>query len=441
MAQSLPLTDEYDAGLLDSLPEEWDKTTIGAVTDLSRKSRGLSLSDYEEVPFVPMDVIPDSGVFIKDYYMKLPQDISSGSYCDRGDILLAKITPSFENGKQGILDDIPLDFAYATTEVFPLKPHPDRLDRMFLFHFLRLSQVRTDMAAQMEGSTGRQRIPKKVLDNYPICLPPLAEQRRIAAVLTTLQEAIASQEDVIAAARAFKRSLMHRLFTYGPAPVPAETKETEIGEIPAHWEVKPLHDVAEFVTKPRSLRIAAFRSIPFIPMDYIPDSNMTVRGWIAKDSEDISTGTYCERGNLLVAKITPSFENGKQAILGDELPLHFAYATTEVYAIRGKPGGLAEQFMFYYLKQENIRRELAEKMEGTTGRQRLPKSVMANSFLPVPPSDEQSEIVHVLITLDARIAAEEDRKTALEALFKSMLHQLMTGRLRLRSDDGLPLSS
>ncbi len=70
-----------------------------------------------------------------------------------------------------------------------------------------------------------------------IPLPPLDEQRRIAAVLTAIQDAIAAQEDVIAAARAFKRSLMHRLFTYGPGRVPAETKETEIGEIPSHWEV------------------------------------------------------------------------------------------------------------------------------------------------------------------------------------------------------------
>ena len=68
-------------------------------------------------------------------------------------------------------------------------------------------------------------------------LPPLPEQRRIAAVLNAIQDAIAAQVDVIAAARACKRSLMQRLFTYGPGREPVATKETEIGEIPVHWEV------------------------------------------------------------------------------------------------------------------------------------------------------------------------------------------------------------
>lgn len=75
---------------------------------------------------------------------------------------------------------------------------------------------------------------------------PSPEQRRIATVLNAIQDAIAAQEDVIAAARAFKRSLMQRLFTYGPGREPAPTKETEIGEIPAHWEVTPF---GEFVAE------------------------------------------------------------------------------------------------------------------------------------------------------------------------------------------------
>ena len=56
-------------------------------------------------------------------------------------------------------------------------------------------------------------------------------------MLNAIQDEIAVQDDIIAEAREFKRSLMQRLFTYGAGAEPAETKETEIGEIPAHWEV------------------------------------------------------------------------------------------------------------------------------------------------------------------------------------------------------------
>jgi len=81
------------------------------------------------------------------------------------------------------------------------------------------------------------------LKRFEFPLPPLPEQRRIAHVLNTIQRAIAAQDDLIAAAREAKRSLMQRLFTYGPGPEPAPTKETEIGLMPAHWEVVTLDDI------------------------------------------------------------------------------------------------------------------------------------------------------------------------------------------------------
>ncbi|MBK8795700.1 MAG: restriction endonuclease subunit S [Anaerolineales bacterium] len=113
----------------------------------------------------------------------------------------------------------------------------DKNDPEFVYHLV------TSLAPFIAGRARKTTVPiinKGVFESLPIPLPPLPEQRRIAAVLNAIQDAIAAQEDVIAAARQFKRSLMQRLFTYGPGSEPAETKETEIGEIPAHWEVTEL---------------------------------------------------------------------------------------------------------------------------------------------------------------------------------------------------------
>ena len=96
---------------------------------------------------------------------------------------------------------------------------------------------------QYKKKSGQPLITQAIVYSVTIPLPPLPEQRRIAAVLNAIQEAIAAQEDVIAAARQLKRSLMQRLFTVGPYREPAETQETEIGEIPAHWEVVELGSV------------------------------------------------------------------------------------------------------------------------------------------------------------------------------------------------------
>jgi type I restriction enzyme S subunit len=137
------------------------------------------------------------------------------------------------------------------------------------------------------------------------------------------------------------------------------------------------------------------------------------------------------KGDLIVAKITPSFENGKQGIVED-IPLDFAYATTEVWPLHGKKNVSSTLYLFYYLKKPDVRNEIAGKMEGATGRRRVPKSVLENLKIPFPSYHEQQQIAHILNRLDKKIEAEEKRKQVLKELFKTMLHKLMCGEIRLK---------
>ena len=269
--------------------------------------------------------------------------------------------------------------------------------------------------------------------NFLIPLPPLAEQRRIAAALNGIQDAIAAQDDLLRALREGKRSLMARLFTYGPGPSPAATKQTEVGEIPAHWECLPVKQVIAFSRKSRGLDLSKYEKIPFIPMDLISEQNTYITQYETRLPDEIKSGSYCERGDLLIAKITPSFENGKQGIL-KYIPLEFAYATTEVYALKPTAEKVDSIFLFYFFKLDKIRHSIASKMEGTTGRQRVPKNVLENHPVPIPSITEQRIISNILETIQKKIAAETDRKAALQALFRSALQQLMTGQIRLRDD-------
>ena len=119
-----------------------------------------------------MESIPADGTSDCGFLLKSGGSISSGTYCEPGDVLLAKITPSLENGKQGVVPtELSYALAMATTEVFPLKSKPDLLDRGFLFFYLLYGPVRRDLASKMEGSTGRQRLPKHVLSRLskPLC--------------------------------------------------------------------------------------------------------------------------------------------------------------------------------------------------------------------------------------------------------------------------------
>jgi type I restriction enzyme S subunit len=96
--------------------------------------------------------------------------------------LVAKITPCFENCKIGEAS-IPTDVGYGSTEFHVIRPLPARLDRRYLLHFLRQARILKTGERRMTGSAGQRRVPASFLEALEIPLPPLEEQRRIAAIL------------------------------------------------------------------------------------------------------------------------------------------------------------------------------------------------------------------------------------------------------------------
>lgn len=208
-------------------------------------------------------------------------------------------------------------------------------------------------------------------------------------------------------------------------------KVTEQGVLPGEWDVVKLQNAFDFTRKPRNLNSKDYNKIPFIPMEYVPDEEIYALKYDLKSPKEIRSGTFFLKGDLLVAKITPSFENGKQCIV-ENLPVDFGYATTEVWPLRGKNNSHL-LYLFYYLKKQNIRKDIAGKMEGSTGRQRVPKNVLGNLQIPLPPLPKQHHIAEILSTIDTKIQTEENKKNAQNSLFKTLLNNLMTAKIRVNN--------
>ncbi|MBI1747496.1 MAG: restriction endonuclease subunit S [Acidobacteria bacterium] len=194
------------------------------------------------------------------------------------------------------------------------------------------------------------------------------------------------------------------------------------------WEMKPIREVYRFTTKPRRRNVSKNGRVPFLPMDQIPIGCLRVSTYEERPSDKLTSGTYIENGDLLVARITPSFENGKQAIVDWDRP--FGFATTEVIPIQEIKGISDKLFLFYLLLHPEIPSELAGKMDGTTGRQRLSKETLGSRIIPIPPLAEQRKIAGVL-GLVQRALEQQERLIALTTeLRKALLHQLFTQGLR-----------
>lgn len=259
--------------------------------------------------------------------------------------------------------------------------------------------------------------------------PPLPEQQKIAAVLSTVQRAIELQNELIERTTELKKSMMHKLFTEG---VKGESqKETEIGMVPESWEVVEFSEMVIYTSKPRNLSVEY--PVLFIPMELLSDRVIYITKTEIRDR--VSSGTFVFNGDLLLAKITPSFENGKQGIV--KVDAEYSYATTEVIAFKEKDRVSDKLFLFYWLKKNDVRNDLAGKMEGSTGRQRLNKPVLDKKLIPKPSCEEQIEIARILYSIDNKIEQHCVKKSKLEELFRTLLHQLMTAHMRV---DGFDVS-
>ncbi|MDD5036171.1 MAG: restriction endonuclease subunit S [Methylococcaceae bacterium] len=190
----------------------------------------------------------------------------------------------------------------------------------------------------------------------------------------------------------------------------------------------PIREAYSFTRKPRGMVIPRDGSIPFLPMDLIPIGRVSVSEYEERPGSRLTSGTYIENGDLVVAKITPSFENGKQAIVQWNRP--FGFATTEVIPIQEIEGVSDKNYLFHVLLHPAIRSDLAGKMDGTTGRQRLSKEVLGSRLITLPPLAEQRKIAGVLGVVQ-RAMEQQERLIALTTeLKKALLRQLFTQGLR-----------
>lgn len=417
-----------------SLPDGWALAPVRTAFRTTVKPRGLSPANFETVPFIPMDAVPIAGWNVCPTEVRAGSAITSGTYCENGDLLLAKITPSFENGKQafaGLNED---KFAYATTEVIPLQAIQGKGVIEYLYSVLLHPGLRAFLAGKMEGSTGRQRLGKDMLLATAIPIPKPEEQRQIARVLATVQRAVEQQQAIIATTRELKRSLMHRLFTEGLRG--EAQKPTEIGMVPESWTVKPLAEVGEVI-----YGIQAAVANKFSP-DETPiftNKNIDLEGRL--DLTEVNSfklesprhfATKLKHGDVLFCWRSGSKEHvGKTAYF--DLEGEFTHSS---FLLRIRPPSqLIGRYLFLLLN--HLRQDgYFVRMQNYAVNAKFNKSAIEQLPVPLTQDDEETrEIVEALDCLMERLELAQRKLDSFQDLFKTLLHQLMTAQIRVHDLD------
>ncbi len=190
---------------------------------------------------IPMDILQP---FTKDIFQYELQPYNGGAKFRNGDTIMARITPCLENGKVSKVNILTKDeVGFGSTEYIVLRAIPNVSDPDFIYYLTISDFVRAPAIKSMVGSSGRQRVQQNVLETLKLPLPPYDEQKKIAAILSALDEKIAINREINDNLEQQTASLYFSMFVSYDYYANMEFEDSEFGRIPKGWQVLSLDDV------------------------------------------------------------------------------------------------------------------------------------------------------------------------------------------------------
>ncbi|MBZ4401594.1 restriction endonuclease subunit S [Myxococcus sp. AS-1-15] len=202
--------------------------------------------------------------------------------------------------------------------------------------------------------------------------------------------------------------------------------------LPSNWAEALLSEVTE-INPPNPSKVPSDSAlVSFVPMAAVEEMTGRMDATVAKKWSEVRKGyTRFQEGDVVMAKITPSMENGKAAFARGLIG-GIGAGTTEFHVFRPREG-VEGRFILHYLLQESFRRQARARMTGTAGQLRVPIQFLEEQQLPLPPTNEQQRIVDAvesyLSRFDAAVASLERVHTKLKAYRASVLNAAVEGRL------------
>jgi type I restriction enzyme, S subunit len=366
------------------------------------------------------------------------------SHCMAGDLLFPKVGTI---GKVGILTACPgVDEYVLSTNTMRFRADPKVATADYVYYFFTWSET-VNLIHALNSNSVQPVFNFTSLKNFEIPLPPLAEQKAIAAVLGALDDKIELNRRMNATLEAMARALFQSWFVdFDPvrakldgrqpngldpataALFPDHLEDSPLGHIPKGWTAQRLPDAIE-VNPRRTLKSGTIA--PYLDMKNLPTQGHSAEEVIARE---FSSGTKFQNGDTLLARITPCLENGKTGYVDFLEDGQVGWGSTEYIVLAPKPP-LPLQFGYLLARSDALRSHAIQNMTGTSGRQRVPSECFHNFWLAVPPPNIARRFDELTAPLMAKIKANSTESHTLATLRDTLLPKLLSGELSVASLD------
>ncbi len=399
----------------------WQTKKLGEVFNFrpSKKEARDRLKNTDLVSFIPME---DLGILTKSIFVtkerRLEEVIGGYTYFSNEDVLLAKITPCFENGKLGIARGLRNNVGFGSTEYIVFRTTGEIIPD-YLFYFLSQEVIRTEGAKVMSGAVGHKRVPIDFIQNYLISFPSeISEQKRIVKkldeVFEKLTKAKALAEKNLQNSKELFESYLQSVFA-NPG---------------RDWETCRLNDYVKFIDYrgrtpkkvPSGLRLITAKNIKMGFIQRNPEEFIN-----PKDYEGWMTRGIPVKGDVLFTTEAPL---AMVAQLDTDEKVAFAQRTIIFQADNKK---INSTFLKYLLMSAPIQKKIHEKGTGATVKG-IKASLLKKIEIYFPQSiAKQKAIVKKLDTLSVETKTLEkiykQKLADLEELKKAVLQKAFSGKL------------
>jgi type I restriction enzyme S subunit len=440
---------------LSVLPQGWQVMRgrfCMRVNPPSPRLRALDLAD--EISFIPMEAVGEYGGL--DTEQTKPLGEISGSYTEfeDGDVVVAKITPCFENGKGALAQNLTNGAALGTTELHVLRAS-DSLDRRFLFYLTISSFYREAGEAEMYGAGGQKRVPSEFNKDFRTPLPPTDEQRAIADFLdretAKLDTLVGKKRELIEKLKEKRSALISRTVTRGlPAEAAAKAglkphlklKPSGIewlGDIPENWEVTKMRRVCSSIRDGthnppdraagihRLLSVRNVQNGKFFLLE--DDRTMT-----PEDFADLQRSYSVEEGDIVLAIVGAT--TGKSAIVEK---LENVTVQRSLAILRPIRSLISTTFLNYVIRSAIVQTEISLTVYKYSAQPGIYLDDVSQLPVVRPSCDEQTAIANYLDRETAKIAKMMEKVEAasekLQEYRTALITAAVTGKIDVRAVD------